>query len=196
MDPDVFLSLLGEAKRLLESADTGELELLHQWPRDPEPALQSPQNLPVLAWLDSILADTPDTAWAFVDNLVAHSNELYWGQTYQTDDFGAAFLQRYGWCKFAGPGSPLADSALACGVLLLGPETEYPSHSHAAEEIYLPLSGQAEFYREDNGWKAKAPLIPVHNPPWIRHAIKTGDTPLLVLYLWSGDGLDRKSTIG
>ena len=131
-----------------------------------------------------------------MQKLIATQEMLYWGQTYRREELGAAFLARYGWSKFLGPGSPLPDCALACGVLLLGPQTEYPPHSHAAEELYLPLSGKAEFYREDDGWSSVSPLAPVHNPPRIRHAIKTGDEPLLVLYLWNGDGLGARSTIG
>jgi hypothetical protein len=57
-----------------------------------------------------------------------------------------------------GPARPLGPTALANGsaiaapsratrspaaILLLGPDTEYPDHSHEAEELYLPLAGHA-----------------------------------------------------
>ena len=53
------------------------------------------------------------------------------------------FLERYGYAVLVQgrPGSIRAGAApdLALGVLLLGPETSYPTHVHPAAELYLPL---------------------------------------------------------
>ena len=38
----------------------------------------------------------------------------------------------------------MPSTTIAAGFLLLGPHTHYPRHSHAAEELYIPLAGTAE----------------------------------------------------
>ena len=68
------------------------------------------------------------------------AGELDRWQTYTSADFGERFLENYGYNEWIGqPGAFMSDE-VACGVLLLGPETEYPDHAHEAEEFYLPLA--------------------------------------------------------
>ena len=122
--------------------------------------------------------------------------DLAWSQTYGAADVSAAFLDRYGWTELIGLTGPIASQRLACGFLLLGPAVEYPSHHHPAEEIYLVLSGTADWRRGDEPWMQRPPGALVHHPPDMRHAMRTGDAPLLALYLWRGDGLTQNAIIG
>lgn len=69
------------------------------------------------------------------------------------------------------------------GVILIAPHALQPDHSHAAPELYLPLTGP-------HGWRFSPdrPLIrkPALEPVWIDahrpHLIKAGPTPFLALY--------------
>ena len=85
---------------------------------------------------------------------------------------------------------------LACGFLLLGPRTAFPSHRHAAEELYVPLAGTAFWQR---GRRPYAPCPPgqmLHHSPWLPHAVRTADEPLLALYVWRGDALMHAPLLG
>ena len=154
-----------------------------------------PRPLPVMAWLNGIedraAPDTRDLCAV----LCRTAPQLAWGQTYGVDDFGAGFLERYGWTEVLGQRGPFVSDSIACGFLLLGPGVEYPRHRHEAEEIYLILSGTAEWLKDDHGFVPRPPGALIHTPPLCWHGIRTGDQALLVLYLWSAGDLTQKSEV-
>lgn len=117
---------------------------------------------------------------------------LAWTQNpnYRRSPPATGFLDSYGYAVIAGPadGPPalIGHAALALGVLLLGPHTHYPLHHHPAIEIYVPL-GAAEWWRGDGPWRPEPPGAVIHHASDVAHATRTGDAPLLAIYLWAGD---------
>jgi hypothetical protein len=89
---------------------------------------------------------------------------------------------------------PRYSDRLASGFLLLGPDTLYPRHRHAAEEIYLPLVGAAEWQQGDTVWRRHPAGTVIHHRSEEPHAMRTGAEPLLALYLWRGN-LEQKSRL-
>ena len=85
--------------------------------------------------------------------------------------------------------------AIACGVLILGPDIEYPAHSHEAEELYLPLAGHAWWRSVRSDWRLRAPGAWIHHPSWTTHAMRTRAEPLLAAYVWRAGDLTAKSRI-
>lgn len=154
-----------------------------------------PQAIPALRWLAELPAKAEPVTVDLVRALVACADKLAWGQTYSAEDFGAAFLDRYGWSELIGLRGPIASETLACGFLMLGPEVSYPPHAHEAEEIYLPLSGTASWRRGDEPWRLRPPGLCIRHPAWMPHAMRTASEPLLALYLWRGGDLAAKSRI-
>ena len=162
---------------------------LAAWPEVGASRAVEPATLPVCRWLS-----TMGTA-GIVGQLRAAAPSLRWQQTYGAGDFGAEFLQAYGWSEFIGLRGPYPSTQIACGVLLLGPHITYPAHAHAAEEVYLPIFGQAEWQQGD-GTFAPIPVgQPIHHAPWVPHAMRVGAEPLAALYLWRGGDLAAKSVI-
>jgi hypothetical protein len=100
------------------------------------------------------------------------------------------FLGRYGYAVLAGPPSGpsalVAHTDLAFGVLLLGPETTYPTHVHPAAELYLPL-GPARWSAADRPLAERPGGVPIVHLPNEPHATRTGDVPLAALYVWLGE---------
>lgn len=117
---------------------------------------------------------------------------LRWHQTgaYRRHPPGPGFLDNYGYAVIAGPadGAPalLRHDRLALGVLMLGPDTHYPRHHHPAREIYLPLH-PAQWWRGDGPWRPEPPGAVIYHASGESHATRTGNHPLLALYLWVGD---------
>lgn len=155
-----------------------------------------PKTLPVLRHLDQAAAAAPPAARPILEYLRSHSSSLTWGQTYSAEDFGDAFLDRYGWTEFAGLRGPIPSDRTACGVLFLGPELEYPDHAHQAEELYIPLTGTAAWRRGEGEFIERPAMEIIHHESWTRHAMKTRAEPLIAFYAWRGGDLVQKSKFG
>jgi len=89
--------------------------------------------------------------------------------------------------EIAGPDGLLQAKDLRFGVFLQAPQTHYPSHSHAAEELYLVLAGAPLWQKDDGPFEPVLPGTAVHHLSYQRHAMRTADAPLLALWLWTGD---------
>lgn len=176
-------------------AAAGAQDALAGWPELRETRKVEPATLPVCA----VLAAAADGAFAGHAALVAGLRDgasgLRWGQTYGAGDFGAAFLHGYGWTELIGLRGPIASEAVAVGFLLLGPGIDYPPHAHEAEEVYLPLSGRAEWLRGDGPYAPVPPGTAIRHPSWLPHGMRTGDAPLVAAYVWRGGDLAAKSRI-
>ena len=80
-----------------------------------------PMRLPVLACMQQAVKTASEKTRAIVSMLAAMADQMAWGQTYSDEDFGAGFLEKYGWTEFIGLRGPIPSEQMACGVLMLGP---------------------------------------------------------------------------
>jgi hypothetical protein len=187
--------LVAALRRLLEAAGPPALPFLRDWPRDLTARSFAARSLPVVCALDGLERfAVPDTR-ALVQAVAARARELDWRQTYRSADFGGRFLKNYGFSEWAGKRGAFESDAIACGVLLLGPDIEYPAHSHEAEELYLPLAGHAWWRSAQSDWRLRAPGTWIHHPSWTTHAMRTHAEPLLAAYVWRAGDLTAKSRI-
>ena len=149
----------------------------------------APHALPVLASLPALRSLAADATRTLADAAIAAAPELCWRQTYDGRDVAPTFLDRYGWAELLGPYGLFASDRSRLGFLLLGPDTLYPPHAHAAEELYLVLAGTADWQKGDEPWRAVPPGGTIHHPTRLPHAMRTAGEPLLAMYLWWGDEL-------
>ena len=90
-------------------------------------------------------------------------------------------------CEIIGPTGQIKHAAVRVGLLFQASDITYPRHSHAAEEIYFPLTGPVDWQIENTNWCQKEAGSFIHHLPYQSHAIRTGKTPLLTIWGWSGD---------
>jgi len=197
--------LVARTRALLDSLGAAELAVfLSAWPRPQRmPAAGGassgawrevrPNSLPVLHWLQAASADAPPFSAALAAALVQAAPFLCWRQSYTAQECDAGFLENYGWTELIGLRGALASERLACGFLLLAPETAYPRHRHEAAELYLPLAGAACWQQGDGVWRRRQPGTPIVHRGNEPHAMRTGERPLLALYLWRGVELARQA---
>ena len=189
---DDFMSLI--ERSLSGIGDPTVDQFLALWPSRPWRWRQTtPKGLPVLQWLDAAVGNSAPEFCEVAKALGSLARNLAWAQTYSSAEIGDAFLDRYGWTELIGLRGPISSETLAVGFLLLGPETEYPPHRHVAEEVYVPLSGDAEWRRGNSGWDVRAAGSVIHHASGVTHAMRTTKAPLLVLYLWRAGDLRQKS---
>ena len=192
-----FVELITMVYDFLKGRDDVHMNsFLEEWPAANMPTRAIVCNpLPVLSWMPKALSATHKEAVPVVDTLSVLANRIAWGHTYSVDDFGSGFLEKYGWTELIGLRGPIASQRIACGFLMLGPEIEYPRHSHQAEEVYIPLTEPTFWTRGDEDWKSRTACRPIYHTSRIPHAMRTESTPLLALYLWRGGNLVEKSSI-
>ena len=90
-------------------------------------------------------------------------------------------------CEIIGPTGQIKHATVRAGLLFQASDITYPSHSHAAEEVYFPLTGPVDWQIENTNWCQKEAGSFIHHMPYQPHAIRTGKTPLLAIWGWSGD---------
>jgi len=130
-------------------------------------------TLPVL---DS-LPQANDTPLAQQLQCIAH--ELLWIPSPRSSDQGSQMAL----C----PINKMLDLGdVVAGLLYLDSGYSYPEHQHPPQELYLILSGHADWrYGGSSGYVPVAPGKALYNHPMVLHGIKAGATPLLALYvLW------------
>jgi Dimethlysulfonioproprionate lyase len=187
--------LVDNLRELLETADAEAQPFIRDWPRKLIARPVVARSLRVVSALTGLSRYSAPRTRALAEAIAAMADELDWRQTYAEADFGARFLQNYGFSEWIGERGAFASEALACGVLLLGPDIEYPAHSHEAEELYLPLAGHAWWRSSESEWRLRAPGAWIHHRSWTIHAMRTEREPLLAAYLWRAGDLSAKSRI-
>lgn len=189
--------LLDCARAVVAAAGAPEAaRVLREWPRPQAARTTVPATLPVLRWLDEAAGRAPPGVLAALARAVRDAAPLLaWRQSYGPDEADAAFLARYGWCELFGRSGPVPCEALAAGILLLGPATHYPAHSHVAQEIYVPLSGTAAWQRGGAEFVVRSPGECIVHASREAHAMRTDDAPLLAFYVWCGQGLGESARL-
>jgi hypothetical protein len=189
-------NIAAQIKQLLESLRQPVLApFLADWPHRAERRAVHASSLPVLRWIPQIAADGAAFGTEMVAAVCGAAPSLAWRQTYTANDLHPAFLDNYGWSEILGTNGPWASERIACGFLILGSSTLYPRHRHAAEEVYLPLSGTAAWQQGDAVWRERSPGTLIYHASEESHAMRTGASPLLALYLWRGANLAQKARL-
>jgi hypothetical protein len=157
-----------------------------------EPAVaggQPPSRLPVCAYRDQVADpqrfESP-TLQRLASAFMTLEPQLSWGLRGSSDDTASAnFWEGHANAMIAGPGGMERRSDVLIGVSLLGPHVRYPDHRHPPEETYLVMSG-GEFRQGDGPWFAPGVGGSFYNEPNIRHAMRSGEGPLLAFWaLWA-----------
>ena len=130
--------------------------------------------------------------------LAALGDQLHWRQSSAYSDavLGEGFVDNYGWCELIGPRGFFAGNDFLLGLLLLGPDRHYKDHYHPAPELYWPLTGPSDWKRGAGGFATRAAFETIWHRPFVVHATKTGDRPLLAAWCWTSDTATPAKLVG
>lgn len=145
-----------------------------------------PKTLPGIRFLQPALENTPAgplQLLAGATAAVAHG--LHWRNKYQNSD--AQLYDRFGFCDLLGPDGVRASDQVTLGLVIVGPETHYPLHEHPARELYLVLSGTADWAVDDAPFAPRPPGTFMLHSEMQPHAMRTGEETLLALSMWRGN---------
>ncbi len=154
----------------------------------------TPRQVAARYYADALSLAHSGPASSLAEALIPLTEHLRWTQTdaYVESPPHERFLDRYAHATILGgqPSSAVIvdDSGTAAvGVLLLGPDNQYPHHQHYADEVYVPLTHAWWSSGEDHVYVDLEPGSALHHEPLQPHSVHTGDSSLLALYLWTGD---------
>ncbi|TQV75716.1 dimethylsulfonioproprionate lyase family protein [Denitrobaculum tricleocarpae] len=136
--------------------------------------------------LDQILATgNPDPHPLLAE--VARSRETLAWYGARPERIPEAIGARLFFVELLGPDGMVFCDRCRLGLLLQMPESHYPEHAHAADELYLVLSGTAEWRSEGSEPALRPPGSFIHHPGRQRHAMTTQEEALLAVWAWTGD---------
>lgn len=110
---------------------------------------------------------------------VGLAGSLYWFQRPEPDL--PAFMAGHANAEIIGSRGIEQRRDIVVGLTLMLPHVTYPDHSHPPEEVYIVL-GKGEWRQEDEPWFTPGSGGHVYNPPGIRHAMRSGGSPLFALW--------------
>ncbi|MCH2068836.1 dimethylsulfonioproprionate lyase family protein [Shimia sp.] len=118
------------------------------------------------------------------DALLAAAPSANWLDVYQDTDIGEDFLTRFGFFGLIGDTAPFMSDTMRAWMVYMPAGLHYPFHQHPAEEMYLVVSGSAEFQRAGHPPKLLGPGDTVFHASNEPHATITHDSPLMAYVIW------------
>ncbi len=155
-------------------------------------------HLAAAEFLDQAMKTTMPETHALAAVFHKYRNELNWEQSYTMDDklVGQDMLNGYGFVEVIGKNGPFVSRSVRCGIGVWGSDINYPVHNHMAEEVYVPLAGNADFTLDGSPYRTRSAGDIIHVPSNQRHGFRTTSSPFVVFYGWQAGDLRQKSTFG
>ena len=89
--------------------------------------------------------------------------------------------------ELVGPTSLIKHQSFRVGLFALIPDIDYADHAHPADEVYIVLAGSGSWSLDGGPYQVKRAGDIIDIPSMMTHAMRTGPTPALTLYSWTGD---------
>ena len=194
-------------QELLESVSNFTLEHPHPQVAGFKPAMRnwgtdwkatSAEYLPVADFLAAAPGRCAATSQQLLRTFARHNQRLRWEQSYRKQDglVPEAMLDAYGFAEIIGLRGPFVSARIRAGIAIWGAQIDYPQHQHQAEEIYVLLTGSAEFSFDNSTTQTQRAGDVVFVESNRRHGFHSGDESLVVFYLWQAGDLRQTSSFG
>lgn len=145
----------------------------------------TPNRLPVNRHVEAAYSEMeagpsplPEIASAFM----AFEPHLNWQRRRTARPEDGAFWDNHANAMLIGPGGIEQREDVWVGVTLMAPQSRYVDHDHPPEEVYMAFT-DGEWWNAGMPWTRPGPGGFIYNPPGIRHAMRSGDTPMLAVWL-------------
>ncbi|MEM7122024.1 MAG: dimethylsulfonioproprionate lyase family protein [Pseudomonadota bacterium] len=125
-------------------------------------------------------------------DITASADQLPWMSSFYPED-GYADIGRFydGYAFAMAAGDPVygdesvwQSREVGLSYTVQAPHTLYPEHAHTAVELYYVVSGKALWKRGSEPWVARYPGDIILHETGMRHAMMTGDEPLVACAIW------------
>ncbi|CAN5444739.1 hypothetical protein BH10PSE7_BH10PSE7_07490 [soil metagenome] len=123
---------------------------------------------------------------------------LRWKQNPNYSDavMGAGYMNSYAYAELVGPDGFFAGDDFLLGLMILGPGLHYRDHYHAAPELYWLLTGPSDWKSGAGGYGSREAGAMIWHKPFVVHATRTLDQPLLTIWAWTRDVSEAARLVG
>ncbi|MEM9581161.1 MAG: dimethylsulfonioproprionate lyase family protein [Pseudomonadota bacterium] len=174
--------LLTELRRAYEAHP--QAQAFAPFPDDVRRQPLEPHHCPCADYLEADSALVSRSYAPLQQAIIAASPVVQWRETYKDTDIGADFMDRFGCYSVIGAGGPFTSDTLWVWVVYMPAGLDYPRHHHPGEELYIVISGEAEFRRDGAARETLREgdtVLHASNQP---HATQTFAHPVLCLVIW------------
>ncbi len=191
----VFLKLLAVEIQKTMPSGSPELDTLQQLLTQIETETFhqnriSPQSKPATAhWPQALEEMREGPSAALFPALKTLSDQLCWMQNpnFRLPKCSSRFLENYAYSELVGSNGMCPSWKVSMGILLLGPDTFYPPHTHPSSKWLYVLSGRGTWNVENGPTISLPPGKAVFIPHGCTHAFWSMSRPLASIYLCSGN---------
>lgn len=134
--------------------------------------------VPVMAGLTGRGGRLAELGRAFADL----TPQLAWDRRKTSTPADQPFHDGHANATLIGPGGLEQRDDVWVGASLMAPGILYPDHSHPPEEVYLALSDGA-WWSAEMDWTEPGAGGLIYNRPGVLHAMRSGRTPFLALWI-------------
>ena len=194
---ELFACVWDRIETNLEAAKRPEIVAINQ-ARSPDICDSRLEQFPVGKYLEPSLKAAEQSGCEAISGLLRQTrNSLAWSQneSYLEARLGSRFIENYVTGILTGPEGNLARDAPCSGFVLLGPNTEYPEHSHSPREVYLVLTPGTEWCLDGADWFSVDPGQVIYHSVCQSHAMRTHAIPMLAFAAWLDHGNRSAITI-
>ncbi len=118
------------------------------------------------------------------DALIEVSPKMMWRETYKGTDIDPDFMERFGCYEIIGRDAPFASEKMRSFLVYQPPHLHYPWHHHPADELYMVISGEAEFHLKGQGSETLKTGQTAFHPSNTPHALTSHDHPVMAYVIW------------
>lgn len=145
-------------------------------------------DLPIVERIPAILENSANSSLASLFDAVGTIyDKLVWYAFYQRTTLTKSFIDEFAVADVMGPEGPIVHENAILFLFIVGPNVLYPFHWHAADELYLILSGNPSFRVGEMEWHQQQRGDIIHVPSLVPHSIRVGNEPMLAVQMWHGN---------
>jgi len=146
------------------------------------------KSLPACGHLPALLSELRMSESSLATALAAAADGLAWRQNpnYSDQAMGqTGYMDNYAYAEIIGRSGAYPGDDFLLGLMILGPNLHYRDHFHPAPELYWVLSHASEWKRGAGAFVPRAAGETIWHEPWVPHATRTGNRPLLAVWAWT-----------
>ncbi|WP_375267511.1 dimethylsulfonioproprionate lyase family protein [Planktotalea sp.] len=121
------------------------------------------------------------------DALRGLGSDMLWRETYNDSDTDPDFMNRFGCYEIIGRDAPFRSKKMRGFLVFQPPHLHYPWHHHSADEIYVVIAGEAEFFLQGAPSQTLQSGQSAFHPSGAAHALTRHAHPVIAYVVWRDD---------